>query len=146
MIERFMAKVSPEPNSGCWLWDGAADAMGYGLFFIGDRNKNKRAHIVSYELHCGPVPKGLIVRHRCDVASCVNPAHLLTGTKADNMRDRHERNRTARGERASKAKLTEQNVREIRASIETNTALGKKFGVHNSIISDVRNRKSWRHI
>lgn len=33
-VERFMSKVSPDPNSGCWLWIGYVSPFGYGQFSI----------------------------------------------------------------------------------------------------------------
>lgn len=67
-IERFMEKVVPVPESGCWLWLGGVDADGYGHM-----NGNRRAHRVSYERHVGGIPRGMFVCHHCDVPSCVNP-------------------------------------------------------------------------
>ena len=84
-LDRFMAKVSPEPNSGCWLWVGAARQTGYGNFFLG--SKSISAHRAAWLLHRGGIPDGMCVCHHCDVPSCVNPEHLFLGTHLDNMRD-----------------------------------------------------------
>ena len=88
---RFSAKWMPEPNTGCWLWLGAAsDGMGYGT--IGEvlpdgSRKSHHVHRLSYEIHVGPIPAGMEILHRCDTPLCVNPDHLSVGTHTDNMRD-----------------------------------------------------------
>lgn len=81
-IERFWDKVSPEPNSGCWLWVGARDMDGYGIFF--ENAKSCRAHRWSYEHFVGTIPGGLQIDHKCRVCSCVNPEHLRPVTNRQN--------------------------------------------------------------
>src|SRR5689334_4116509 len=73
--ERFWSKVDRRAPAECWLWLGSRDDKGYGRL---DRNKRiARAHRLAWELTHGPIPDGLVVRHRCDNPPCVNPAHLL---------------------------------------------------------------------
>ncbi|MDE2020515.1 MAG: HNH endonuclease [Patescibacteria group bacterium] len=83
--ERFWRYVSPEPNSGCWLWEGALINTGYGLLTIGHK-KQKLAHRISYEIHKGPIPIGLELDHRCYNTACVNPSHLEAVTHAVNTK------------------------------------------------------------
>jgi hypothetical protein len=82
--ERFMDKVSPEPNSGCWLWLGAVKNNGYGV--IGMGGKIHHAHRVSYEREHGPIPAGLSIDHLCRTRSCVNPQHLEAVSQGENVR------------------------------------------------------------
>lgn len=73
--------VSPEPNTGCWLWTGSAP-NGYGQF--GFNGKISRAHRVSYTLFKGSIPEGLVLDHLCRQPSCVNPDHLEAVTIREN--------------------------------------------------------------
>jgi hypothetical protein len=84
VLERLMEKVSPEPNSGCWLWTGCANRFGYGRFRIDGHMRV--AHRVVYEAHKGSVPDGLVLDHLCRVRCCVNPDHLEPVTKIENDR------------------------------------------------------------
>jgi len=82
-IDRFIAKVSPEPNSGCWLWTGSERSTGYGCF--AKNGKNYPAHRASFEFFNGPIGDGLQIDHTCHVPMCVNPAHLEQVTRRENM-------------------------------------------------------------
>lgn len=96
-VIRFQEKVSPEPNSGCWLWTGAVDMFGHGHLSV--NNYPVRAHRFAFETYVGAIPDGALVTHTCDVASCVNPDHLRLGTHQTNMTEMASRGRGIRSKR-----------------------------------------------
>lgn len=93
LARRFWSKVDRGGRDDCWPWTGATLPAGYGFltrFVMVDsvrRRKTVYAHRISYELHCGEIPKDIFILHTCDNPGCVNPAHLMTGTHQDNMDD-----------------------------------------------------------
>jgi hypothetical protein len=134
-------------DKGCWLWRRKILKSGYGD--IGINGKSVLAHRASYEAFRGPIPNGAQVCHKCDVKSCVNPEHLFLGTQKQNQADMVAKGRSARGEMASSAKLTERAVREIRRALPSygyREALSKKFGVSPGSVSNIRARRTWAHV
>ena len=81
-LPSFWARVSPEPNSGCWLWDGGWHSNGYGAFYDGQRSG--MAHRFAYRCFVGEIPDGLQLDHKCRVRCCVNPDHLQLVTSGQN--------------------------------------------------------------
>ena len=147
----YMGPTPPEPNQ-CWLWTAYSLQSGYGAFRYGDTIVT--AHRTSFELFSGQIPEGMHVRHACDTPACVQPAHLLIGTHADNMRDMAERGRAvndpALGSRHYNAVLTEDDVKEIRKLRENRAVklevLADRYGVGPSQISAIAHRRTWKHI
>lgn len=93
-------RVVPDlPDLGpCVEWQGRRSKDGYGEY--GD---NGRAHRKAWSDVYGPIPAGMVIRHRCDNPPCVRIDHLQIGTQADNVRDAVERGR-ARGGNARKSR------------------------------------------
>jgi len=147
-MDRFWQKV--EKTDGCWNWTSAKHPKGYGLFSI--KNRNQRAHRVSYELCKGPIPEGMQVLHECDNPSCVKPEHLFLGTNADNMADKVAKGRQAhfcpgRGEDSPTAKLTTKQVLAIREAVGVpHKVLAADYGVSRRQIEDIRARRAWKHL
>lgn len=111
--ERLLAKA--EWAGTCLLWTGAMHPRGYGT--IRKDGKWKKAYRVSYEVHHGPIPSGMVVMHSCDCPRCINPAHLSLGTQLENVRDMFSKGREnkAIGSRNAKTKMTAAQVAEVRA-------------------------------
>jgi hypothetical protein len=87
---RFWSKVDVGRPDHCWPWRAALDRYGYGQFKGESYVSPKRSHRVAYELVCGDIPPGLVLRHRCNNPACCNPSHLVPGTQGDNHDDREE--------------------------------------------------------
>jgi hypothetical protein len=166
LAERLWSKVDKRGPQDCWLWRGSRGMCGKGHGQIGlGRRKRLQTHRVSWTLQHGAIPPGLLVLHHCDVPHCVNPAHLFLGTQKDNMQDakakgrvrsvnpsgdahwtRKRPERLARGERHGSAKLTADQVREIReryASGVPQKHLVNDYSVSKSQISKILLGRSW---
>lgn len=118
-----------ELASGCLEFQGGRDKDGYG-YCMG--HGERKAHRLSYVLSHGPIPCGMMVRHKCDNPSCVNPDHLEIGTASDNMKDRSSRKRHPTGPKASQTRLSKEQREEVRRRIkagEIQRRLAEEFGV-----------------
>jgi hypothetical protein len=149
--ERFWAKVKKGATDECWPWTAATISTGYGAIGMG-RNKDGLilAHRASYEMHFGAIADpNMYVCHRCDNPVCVNPHHLFLGTPSQNSFDcsAKGRNRQPKGVSAKSAKLSESDVRDIRARPSVSILkLAREYGVHHRSIWAVRHRKTWKHL
>jgi len=127
----------------CILWKGAKNSLGYGYKTI--KNKQYLVHRLVLAKKLGrPIKKGHCVCHICDNPSCINPAHLLETTQAENLKDMFRKNRQWLPIRA---KLTLKQVRKIRSLKGTNTLiLANRFKVHRRTIQRILSGHSWQHI
>ena len=149
LAERFWEKVDKRGPDDCWEWTGSK-VHGYGRINSGGHYGDiLLAHRVSWEIHYGPIPEGMCVLHRYDNPGCVNPTHLWLGTKADNIHDMIQKGRENHtnnlcGEAHGRAKVTEENVRNIRTSSLTLRELSLIYGIGQTQLSRIRSGKSWR--
>lgn len=144
--QRFWDKVRIGGPDECWEWRGALRSR-YGVIRWG--RGSVAAHRLSFAHHHGPIPAGQVVRHRCDNTACVNPGHLHIGTQTDNVRDRVERGRSARGEQHGRAKLSHadiQDIRRRRAAGASGTSLARAYGVTHQNIYTILSGKGWNHV
>ena len=144
-------KIKLDPNSECWLWLGDKNDGGYGRIYRLLENKKKvkfLAHRYFYTFFKKPIDENLILCHKCDNPSCVNPEHLFEGTDRDNATDRKLKGRNRSLESYhSTTKLSWDNVNYIRAfnkKDKPNVILAKEFNVTPEYISHIRLGRVWK--
>lgn len=141
----FWSQVKKGSADECWPWQGKK--MGnrnYGVF------GKELAHRHAYKIAFTPFNAELCVCHTCDNPICVNPFHLWQGTQTDNLKDMWAKGRGVNnpkyGEECNKAKLTRQQVIEIRLSPESYRTLGRRYGVSKTAILYIKNGRNWAHV
>lgn len=129
--------------TACWEWGGETTER-YPRFKLGARRYTVGR--VAYAIAYGYVPEDVFVCHHCDNPKCVRPDHLFLGSATENMADKMQKGREARGERVGGAKLTEAQVKDILASPKTAREIGTEFGVGKSTVGKIRTGVNWKHI
>jgi hypothetical protein len=142
----FWSRVEAKELFQCWEWKGAKIPKGYGRLMVG--GQRKMAHRVAYEFFHGAIPEDLLLRHTCDNPACCNPNHLVPGNNQDNMDDMVSRERSMRGSKNAKTKLTDEEALYIRRNPDklTINALAAKFGIAKSTVSYIRSGRSWKYL
>jgi hypothetical protein len=147
-VERFLRKIDRRSETECWEWIAGKES-GYGRFRIGGRNgKTYIATRLMWRLVHGTDPAGQLILHTCDNRACCNPAHLFIGSDTDNSRDREAKGRGnhARGQEHGLTILTDEDVVRIYQSSESYAALGRRYGVSDVTIRNIREGKTWQHV
>jgi hypothetical protein len=145
--ELFWSMVDIRSDDECWVWTGTRTNKGYGRTFW--QGSNRGTHRIAYTLTYGEIGHGLNVLHKCDNPPCCNPNHLFSGTQHENNTDKKNKGRASRliGERNPKARLTWEQVREIRrlhSEGMAQNALAKKFEINTMSICSIVNHKQWK--
>lgn len=144
--DRLTEKIDRRGPDDCWPWRAAAaNDMGHGQ--ISYQRRPVKAHRVAFMLAYGYLPP--VVRHKCDNPPCCNPAHLFAGTNAENTADRDAKGRQIAGERHPSARLTADNVREMRRLHSAGVGykrLAATFGVSVQVAKRAAIGQSWRSV
>lgn len=145
LLQRLVG--SDEPG-GCLVWTGKSNHDGYGE--IQHEGAIWKVHRLVWTLTVGPIPEGLEVCHRCDNPACARVNHLFLGSHTDNMRDMARKGRgvypDVRGEKHGASKLTDSKVRAIRRDRRTQAVIAESYGISQSLVSQVKRGKVWRHV
>lgn len=161
--QRLEEKSTMVPFCGCRLWFGASVPAGYGVIHY--EGRQQYAHRVAWQMMHGPIPKGMLILHECDMPSCINAKHLFLGTDADNMADKMRKGRwkggppkgdrnpmygrrgVNTGERSTNHKLTQKQVDEIRSTYKRGVTrqvdIAERFGINQSHVSSIIRGVVW---
>lgn len=109
-----------------------------------------KAHRVSWEINCGPIPEGLGVLHHCDNPPCCRPDHLFVGTNDENMKDAAAKARFPRGLDHHMGKFTVEQVLEIRSllaeGILTQNEIASRYGVSRGAIQGIQRKDAYAYV
>lgn len=153
--QRFWAKVD-RSTDGCWPWRGATNKRVngflvpvFGAVTTKGAERTINAQRMAWILTHGRIRHGLFVLHNCDNPLCVRPDHLRLGTQAENMADMVERGRSGRGEKNSRAVLSNEAVLELRrrrAAGERPCDLAVAFNLKPTTCRNILRGQSYRFL
>jgi hypothetical protein len=136
-------------STGCHLFNGHLDECGYGR--ITKDGKLVRVHREMWKQHNPNKEITGVIMHTCDTPNCVNPAHLVHGTQAENIADMVAKGRrvTVKGSAQKDAKLIESDIPVIRTLLASGVSgyrISKQFKVSEQTIRFIKQGKTWKHV
>lgn len=107
-----------------------------------------QVHRLVLQAFVGPCPEGMECRHLDGSHLNNRLENLAWGTREENMEDMRRHGTLAQGESAVQAKLTEVQVREIRAArgLIPQKELAQKYGISQVAVSFIMTRRTWKHV
>lgn len=145
-LEQKLAYWTVAGPNGCLLWTGAKNRRGYAKLCW--RGRQRMAHRYVFESKHGQIPSGMCVCHTCDTPSCINVDHLWLGTTQANTADKMAKGRgvSSPGEANGCARLTVEQVQDIRRSECSYAELAALYGVTEDNIHLIKRGKAWKHL
>lgn len=150
-IRNFWAKVQKGVGPhDCWAWTGWKNQSGHARFEVAGQ-KVLATHVALILFgRPRPAPPSDCALHsdHCVTPSCVNPDHLRWGSQKENAddRDRLRRRTPLKGEQHGNAKLTDEQVRYIRAAKKSQYVIAREVGVTQARVSAIRRGAAWQHV
>ena len=137
-------------DAGCAIWQGSC---GNGYPTMRHHGRVSLVRRVLWEAANGPIPTGMIVHCTCGAQKCVELSHMELTTRGAVAKKMGamgvlggiaRRAAIARTRRAKHAKLTEQDVAEIRLSEAPTAAQAVRYGVSPTHINRIKAHTVWR--
>lgn len=145
----------------CWVSSGTACRLGDEWKNLAEATRRLGHKVVSVggyalvhrlvlEAFVGPCPPGMECRHLDGDGGNNRPENLKWGTHQENEDDKKRHATRPKGSGHVHAKITEDDVREMRRLHEaggiTQLAIARRFGLHPTTVNDIVNRKRWLHV
>lgn len=143
ILKEYMTKMYNQKvmkKEGCWSWAGSVRRK-YGLISMGS-NSDILIHRASWEIHNGPIPKGLCVLHKCDNPICSNPEHLFLGTQLDNIQDMFVKQR-------NRKTINKEIAKEIKLMLSQKISckeIAEKLNVSKGLVWNISRGTTWKHV
>lgn len=130
----------------CLIWPFHRGDNGRGVFKIEGRGTSV-SYVMCSMAHGEPPTPDHEASHSCGKGheGCVNPRHLRWATRKENENDKRNHGTLRRGVNINTAKLSEDDVREIRR-LGDSVQLGptaKRFGITKTAVWTIKVRKTW---
>lgn len=127
---------------------GTADFIPYATvaLWVDGKAVTKSVHSLVLESFVGPRPDGMQCRHLDGNPQNNSPKNLVWGTCKENTQDRALHGRVPRGESKCTAKLTEDDVCEVKRMLNADIpfkAIMKKYNVCHGTVQSIREWKTW---
>jgi len=148
IAEKIWPKVDIRGPEECWPFlANRSNGRGNISLYINGRSTSMYASKAAWVATYGDPGKQYVLHH-CDVPYCCNPAHMYLGDHPQNMSDMWERNRPSRskGERHSKAKLTNAQALAIYGEAGSCASIAKRYGISESAVYQIKKGITWAHV
>lgn len=147
-LAAWLASHAEYDGNGCLIWPfNRMGARGYAGFVVVNGIRDNAYRHMCRIVYGGPPSPAHQAAHSCGNGhlACVHPKHLRWALPVENMADREAHGTMLRGERAPNAKLTAQQVSEIRAAGNgvTQRGLARTYGVSRATINAIRSGRTW---
>ena len=134
-------------DNGCWICTSHRPNILSGYHEMNRNGKMIRVHRHMYEKYKGEIPNGLLICHKCDNPSCINPDHLFVGTPKENSEDMVMKGRSnpprLTGEMIGTSKLKISQIIDIRKDNRLQREIAKDYGIAQCHVSRIKLHQTW---